>query len=111
MIRGLRKKTRGAGDDDMPYDPFGGLQLAFERVDLSADALREYHSEWVDVTRSKNEYLAGGYSPDEYISRALYEAFAGLGISVAEDKAERKRDVGTAAARDAAAATATDDVF
>ncbi|KAG5980514.1 hypothetical protein E4U43_006733 [Claviceps pusilla] len=108
MIRGLRKKTRGVGDDDMPYDPFGGLQLAFERVDLSADALREYHSEWVDVTRSKNEYLAGGYSPEEYISRALYEAFAGIGISVADEKTER--DVGTAAARDAAA-TATDNVF
>ncbi|KAG6032288.1 hypothetical protein E4U41_007271 [Claviceps citrina] len=96
-IRGLRKKTatasasasasRGAADDDGPYDPFGGLQVALERVHLSQDALRAYHSEWVDIARSKPEYLAGGYSAEEYISRALFEANAGLGLSVADDKA------------------------
>ncbi|GAO19002.1 uncharacterized protein UV8b_01170 [Ustilaginoidea virens] len=100
-IRGLRGKTRGGGaaadgDDDSrkPYDPFGGLDLAPERVDLSPDKLQGYRSEWVDVTRSKSDYLVGGYSADEYISRALYEAFSGLGVFIADDKPGRSVPVG-----------------
>ncbi|GAB0132791.1 hypothetical protein EsDP_00001217 [Epichloe bromicola] len=116
-IRGLRDKTRAVVEDNKPYDPFGGLRLAPERVDLSTDRLGEYHGEWIDVTRSKNEYLAGGYSADEYISRALYEAFSGLGVFLADDKVESSSSVGTAAAREAAATGTTagsmdtDDVF
>lgn len=112
-IRGLRDKTRVATDDNKPYDPFGGLDLAPKRVDISNDKLQEYHSEWIDVARSKSDYLVGGYSADEYISRALYEAFSGLGVFVAEDKVDR--GVGTAAAKEAAVSTAgkmdTDDPF
>lgn len=111
-IRGLRDKTRAVADDNKPYDPFGGLDLAPSRVDLGSDKLRAYHSEWIDVTRSKNEYIVGGYSADEYISRALYEAFSGLGVFVAEDKVDK--GVATAGAREAAVAGGqmdTDDVF
>ncbi|PWI73038.1 kinase [Purpureocillium lilacinum] len=99
-IRGLRDKTRPAADDGKPYDPFGGLDLAPSRVDLSEDRMGGYHSEWVDVIRSKDEYRVGGYSADEYISRALFEAFSGLGVFVAEDKVDR--EISTAGAREAA---------
>ncbi|KAK2595662.1 TFIIH/NER complex subunit [Conoideocrella luteorostrata] len=115
-IRGLRDKTRGAAaDDNKPYDPFGGLNLAPERVDLSTEKLQEYHSEWIDVMRSKHDYVVGGYSADEYISRALYEAFSGLGVFIADDKVDRS--VPTAAAREAAVTGRTsgkidtDDIF
>ncbi|KAK9434851.1 hypothetical protein VB005_09639 [Metarhizium brunneum] len=111
-IRGLRDKTRGVADDNKPYDPFGGLDLAPTRVDLGHDRLQEYHSEWIDVMRSKSEYLVGGYSADEYISRALYESFSGLGVFIAEDKVDRA--VATAGASEAAVAGGkmdTDDVF
>ncbi|KHN94708.1 CDK-activating kinase assembly factor MAT1 [Metarhizium album ARSEF 1941] len=97
-IRGLRDKTRGAADDNGPYDPFGGLRLAPSRVDLGHDRLQEYHSEWVDVTRSKSDYLVGGYSADEYISRALYEAFSGLGVFIADDDADRIAAAGSSEA-------------
>ncbi|POR37848.1 RNA polymerase II transcription factor B subunit 3 [Tolypocladium paradoxum] len=110
-IRGLRDRSRPVAEDK-PYDPFGGLDLAPSRVDLSADRLREYHSEWVDVVRSKDEYLVGGYSADAYISRALFEAFSGLGVFVAEEKVDR--GVPTAGAREAALAGSrmdTDDLF
>ncbi|KJZ76937.1 hypothetical protein HIM_03814 [Hirsutella minnesotensis 3608] len=99
-IRGLRDKTKPVADDK-PYDPFGGLDLAPSRVDLSSDRLLDYHSEWIDVIRSKKEYLVGGYSADEYISRALFEAFSGLGVFVADDKVDKS--VPTAGAREAAA--------
>lgn len=99
-IRGLRDKTKPVVDDT-PYDPFGGLDLAPRRVDLGPDRLRDYHSEWIDVIRSKDEYLVGGYGADEYISRALFEAFSGLGVFVADDKPDRAAP--TAGAREAAA--------
>lgn len=99
-IRGLRDKTKPVVQDG-PYDPFGGLDLAPRRVDLAPDRLRDYHSEWIDVIRSKDEYLVGGYGADEYISRALFEAFSGLGVFVADDKPDGA--VPTAGAREAAA--------
>ncbi|RDA95660.1 hypothetical protein CP533_1212 [Ophiocordyceps camponoti-saundersi (nom. inval.)] len=83
-IRGLRDKTKPVVDDG-PYDPFAGLNLTPTRVDLSAERLRDYHSEWVDIIRSKDEYLVGGYGADEYISRALFEAFSGLAVFIADE--------------------------
>lgn len=103
-IRGLRDKSRPA--DDGPYDPFGGLDLAPRRVDLAPARLRDYRSEWVDAIRSKDDYLVGGYGADEYISRALYEAFSGLGVFVADEKADRT--VPTAGAREATAGGSDD---
>ncbi|PNY26675.1 RNA polymerase II transcription factor B subunit 3 [Tolypocladium capitatum] len=110
-IRGLRDKNKPAAEDK-PYDPFGGLDLAPSRVDLSPDRLLEYRSEWIDVVRSEEEYLVGGYGADEYISRALFEAFSGLGVFVAEDKAGG--GASAAGAREAAVAGAgmdTDDAL
>ncbi|KAL7949623.1 kinase [Trichoderma barbatum] len=84
-IRGLREK-RAAVLDDKPYDPFGGLDLAPQRVDLASENLSQYKSEWLDITRTKEDYIVGGYSSHEYLTRALFEAFSGLGVFVAEDK-------------------------
>ncbi|KAF7551661.1 hypothetical protein G7046_g7662 [Stylonectria norvegica] len=113
-IRGLRDK-KVAVADDKPYDPYGGLDLAPTRVDLAPEKLAGYTSEWLEVTRTKNDYKVGGYSPDEYLTRALFEAFSGLGVFVGEEKLEK--EVGTAGAREAAATGVTggkmdiDDLF
>ncbi|KAF5004456.1 hypothetical protein FDECE_9058 [Fusarium decemcellulare] len=99
-IRGLRDK-KAPVVDDKPYDPYGGLTVAPQRVDLAPEKLAAYSNEWVQTTRTKTEFKAGGYSPDEYLSRALFEAFSGLGVFVGEEKVERR--VSTAGAREAAA--------
>ncbi|KAL7807997.1 kinase [Trichoderma gracile] len=88
-IRGLRDK-RAPMQDDKPYDPFGGLDLAPQRIDLSSEKLSQYKSEWLDITRTKEDYIVGGYSSQEYLTRALFEAFSGLGVFVAEDKDMRE---------------------
>ncbi|TFB06766.1 RNA polymerase II transcription factor B subunit 3 [Trichoderma ghanense] len=88
-IRGLRDK-RAPVQDDKPYDPFGGLNLAPQRIDLSSEKLSQYKSEWLDITRTKEDYIVGGYSSQEYLTRALFEAFSGLGVFVAEDKDMRE---------------------
>jgi CDK-activating kinase assembly factor MAT1 len=100
-IRGLRDKKVEAAQEDKPYDPYGGLDLAPKRIDLSAERLGEYRSEWVDIIRTKEEYKVGGYSSEEYLSRALFEAFSGLGVFIEEDKLDRA--VPTVAAVQAAA--------
>ncbi|EGX96440.1 CDK-activating kinase assembly factor MAT1 [Cordyceps militaris CM01] len=92
-IRGLRDKKAAAADaaaeSKKPYDPYGGLDLTTQRVDLAPAQLPQYTSEWLDVTRSKHEYTVGGYSADEYLTRALFEAFSGLGVFVDEEKETR----------------------
>lgn len=88
-IRGLRSKAKPAADDK-PYDPFAGLSLKSQRIHPSPQTLRDYRNEWVDAARYKDEFLAGGYNAEEYISRALFEAFSGLGVFVADEKAETK---------------------
>ena len=103
-IRGLKDKNAGVAEDK-PYDPYGGLDLTLQRVDASSDRLGEYKSEWLDTTRTKDDYVVGGYSADEYLSRALFDAFAGLGVFVADEKVEKT--VSTAGAVEAAATGVT----
>jgi CDK-activating kinase assembly factor MAT1 len=98
-IRGLREK-KGPVVDNAPYDPYGGVRVMPERVDLAPEKLALYSNEWVEITRTKTEFKAGGYNPDEFLTRALFEAFSGLGVFVDEEKVEKS--VSTAGAREAA---------
>jgi CDK-activating kinase assembly factor MAT1 len=81
-IRGLKVKRRPS-DANRPYDPFGGLDVAPSRYRLGD--LSTYHSEWVDMARTRDDMRVGGYSADEYVSRAVFEAFAGLAVLIDEE--------------------------
>lgn len=107
-IRGLRDK-KSVIVEDKPYDPYGGLRMAPDRVDLSEERLQDYHSEWLDITRTREDYVVGGYSPTEYLSRALFDAFSGLGVFIADDKMDKS--VSTAAAAQVAGSMDVDDPF
>ncbi|KAK0391724.1 hypothetical protein NLU13_1223 [Sarocladium strictum] len=104
-IRGLRDRAAEAAaeaEEEGPYDPYGGLDMRPQRIDLAPEKLADYGqgNEWIESARHKDEFKVGGYSPDEYISRALYEAFAGLGVFIGEEKIDR--GVGTMGAAEAA---------
>lgn len=103
-IRGLREKKVHVVDDK-PYDPYGGLDVLPQRINVTAEALAGYTNEWVEITRTKTEFKAGGYSSDEYLYRALFEAFSGLGVFVGEEKLDKS--VATAGAMEAAATGVT----
>lgn len=73
-------------ETERPYDPFGGLvPLALQPPQYHV--LRDtYEHPWLDRARSDPVILAGGYDLREYFSRAMVEAFAGLGCFVGDEK-------------------------
>ena len=91
-------KKGGGADDGKPYDPYGGVSLAPSRVDLAPEKLQSYSSEWLGVIRTKAEFRVGGYSADEYLTRALFEAFSGLGVFVDEERMEKAAEAAAEAA-------------
>ncbi|CEL10711.1 Putative CDK-activating kinase assembly factor MAT1 [Aspergillus calidoustus] len=85
LIKGLRKiKTP---EPEKPYDPFGGM------VPNKRDyytLLDHYPSTYLDPIRQDTRMLAGGYDLQEYYSRTLLEAFAGLGCFIDEEVSKRE---------------------
>ncbi|GAB7349431.1 hypothetical protein MBLNU459_g8541t1 [Dothideomycetes sp. NU459] len=79
MIKGL--KTRKDTGPEAPYDPFGGLKFTNEYHVLQD----RYDWDWLNDLVDDVSIVAGGYSLHEFHSRALCEAFSGLGIIVGED--------------------------
>lgn len=80
-IRGLKEKKK-APVSDGPYDPYGGSASAPSRYGLEGIAVPPY----VDKYRFDKTVMAGGLSMDEFISRAMFEAFAGLGVFIEDEK-------------------------
>ncbi|KAL4899726.1 hypothetical protein BDW74DRAFT_162896 [Aspergillus multicolor] len=85
LIKGLKKiKTP---EPEKPYDPFGGM------VPNKRDyyTLRDhYPSSYLDPIRQDTRTLAGGYNLQEYYSRTMLEAFAGLGCFIDEEVPKRQ---------------------
>ncbi|KAI1819169.1 CDK-activating kinase assembly factor MAT1-domain-containing protein [Xylaria intraflava] len=117
-IRGLRVKKMSEEEEDLskPYDPYSGLKPAL--MPTRYELHDEYPCPWLDRARTKDDHRVPGYSPTEYITRAMFDAFAGLGVNIADEKTEIiTRGPGTAIAAEAAGKnrvpgrTNVDDVF
>jgi len=83
VIRGLKKRT--APEPEKPYDAFGGLNYVNQYYLLQD----KYDWEWLDAARNDVAYTAGGYDVNEYTQRAFSEAFAGLGVCVADEMTKK----------------------
>jgi CDK-activating kinase assembly factor MAT1 len=85
-FRGLR--TRQKAEPEGPIDPFGGITFPRQRkyFTLQDDYV------WDALQASKKDPFigAGGYSIPSYTNRALCEAFAGLGVFVADEAAGKQ---------------------
>ena len=84
VIKGLKAKR--ANEPEKAFDAFGGLQLEHTYFSLQND----YRWNWLDDARSDPSIVAGGYSIPEFHSRALCEAFSGLGVLVGDEVAARE---------------------
>ncbi|KAL2178803.1 CDK-activating kinase assembly factor MAT1-domain-containing protein [Thermothelomyces heterothallicus CBS 202.75] len=80
-IRGLKEKKK-APTPEGPYDPFGGLDFVPSRYKLH-DGLSHPSIEKYKVDPA---HITGGYDFDAYTARAMFEAFAGLGVFIEDEK-------------------------
>ncbi|KAK0633049.1 CDK-activating kinase assembly factor MAT1-domain-containing protein [Immersiella caudata] len=81
-IRGLKERKVPA--PDVPYDPFGGMR---ELVLPSRYSLEDGLSHpGIDKYRYDQGHTTGGYDFDEYTARVMFEAFAGLGVFIEDEK-------------------------
>ncbi|OJK03951.1 hypothetical protein ASPACDRAFT_39566 [Aspergillus aculeatus ATCC 16872] len=97
LIKGLKKIV--TPEPEKPYDPFGGM------VPNNRDyyTLRDFYpSSYLDPIRQDTRMQAGGYDLQEYYSRTLMEAFAGLGCFIDEEVAQRDGAGSLGASRPAA---------
>ncbi|EFQ30811.1 CDK-activating kinase assembly factor MAT1 [Colletotrichum graminicola] len=87
-IRGLKQQKKRVIEENRPYDPFGGLKLDMERYAMGPP--EEYRNHWIDEARKKDDIVVGGYSADEYLGRAMFEAFSGLAVFIEDEKGPEK---------------------
>ncbi|AEO65960.1 uncharacterized protein THITE_2018475, partial [Thermothielavioides terrestris NRRL 8126] len=80
-IRGLKEKKKAPAPEG-PYDPFGGMDFVPSRYKLRAGLTHP----GVEKYKADPAHITGGYSFDEYAARAMYEAFAGLGVFIEDEK-------------------------
>ncbi|KAK3694692.1 CDK-activating kinase assembly factor MAT1-domain-containing protein [Podospora appendiculata] len=80
-IQGLKEKRKPPAPEG-PYDPFGGMDFVPSRYKLHDGLVHpdvdKYRFDWAHAT--------GGYSFDDYTARAMFEAFAGLGVFIEDEK-------------------------
>ncbi|KAK4152243.1 hypothetical protein C8A00DRAFT_44691 [Chaetomidium leptoderma] len=81
-IRGLKEKKKAPAPEG-PYDPFAGLDFVPGRYKLHTGLGHP----GIDKYKDDPAHITGGYSFDEYTARAMFEAFAGLGVFI-EDEME-----------------------
>jgi CDK-activating kinase assembly factor MAT1 len=118
-IRGLKTKKISDEEEDLskPYDPFAGLGPALEPTRYTLADASAYPNQWLEAARTNDDHRVPGYSISEYVARAMFEAFAGLGVNLADEKADVPRGPGTVAAAEAAGTNRVsgridaDDVF
>ena len=81
VIKGL--KSRKAPEPEAPIDPFEGLSFEGKQYYSLQD---DYSWEVIRQPRNDKVVRAGGYDVmEQFGSRALCEAFAGLGVFVADE--------------------------
>jgi CDK-activating kinase assembly factor MAT1 len=85
-FRGMKK--RKSPEPEKPFDPFGGWDIKPQYYTLQHD----YDHNWFSATKSDPLHYAGGYDMREYYSRALCDAFGGMGIFVEDEMASRGTD-------------------
>ena len=98
-IQGLKPVV--APEPRKVYDPFGGIVIKPEYFTLQ----KKYEHPWLHKAKTDPAITTGGYDVGEYCTRAITEAFAGLGVFIdaeVEARDETMKSVGTEAAAIAA---------
>lgn len=90
---------------EKPYDPFGGMIFEKEYYIPRED----YDNAEFSKLKVDQKVIAGGYDLREYYARTMIEAFAGLGVFIEEELAQKDLSSGMGAATATAAEAAGGD--
>ena len=82
-IRGLKEKRKPVVQVEGPYDPFGGMDFVPDRYKVARDG---YKNDWLDGAKLDVGHAVGGYDIREYYARSMFEAFAGMGVFIGDEK-------------------------
>ena len=99
-IQGLKPVVER--EPEKPYSAFDGLEFQHEYYVLK----ERYEHPWLDKARTDPMITTGGYDVGEYTSRALLEAFAGLGVFIEAEVEKREETINKDVATEAAAVAA-----
>ncbi|KAK1757406.1 hypothetical protein QBC47DRAFT_411528 [Echria macrotheca] len=80
-IRGLKEKKKAVVHEG-PYDPFGGLDFTPSRYRLGPDLKHQR----IEDLRATMRYNPGGFRFEDWTAQLMFEAFAGLGVFVEDEK-------------------------
>ncbi|KAF2223736.1 CDK-activating kinase assembly factor MAT1-domain-containing protein [Elsinoe ampelina] len=80
VVKGLKQKK--APEPEKPFDAFGGFSLNPQYYAVQ----ERYEWPWLNNVREDPVINAGGYDIQEFHTRALVEAFAGLGVFIGTEK-------------------------
>lgn len=80
-IRGLKEK-RKAPENTGPYDPFAGYDFHPDRYKIRDT----FTNDWLDGFARDPKHSTGGYDVREYYARAMFDAFAGMGVFIDDEK-------------------------
>jgi CDK-activating kinase assembly factor MAT1 len=78
-FEGLKKPK--APEPEKPFDPFDGWSIEPQYYALQHD----YNHHWFTATANDPKHYAGGYDMREFYSRALCDAFGGMGIFIEDE--------------------------
>jgi CDK-activating kinase assembly factor MAT1 len=84
-LRGIRAPAKV--ELDKPYDPFGGALPTHKYYTLQD----HYEHPWLEEAKTSARITAGGYDVREYYARTMFEAFAGLGVFLADEVDDRDK--------------------
>ena len=94
-IRGLKEKRKPPTPAaEIPYDPFGGMEFVAGRYRVRDG----YKNDWLEKARLETSHVVGGYDVREYYARSMFDAFAGLGVFVEDEKEDGSGRGGASAA-------------
>jgi CDK-activating kinase assembly factor MAT1 len=84
-FRGLKKKK--TPEPELPFDPFEGWAITPQYYTLAPS----YSVDWLTASKDDIHHIAGGYNIHDFYSRALCDAFSGIGVFVEEEKEHPER--------------------
>ncbi|TKX18352.1 RNA polymerase II transcription factor B subunit 3 [Elsinoe australis] len=93
VVKGLKMKK--VPEPEKPFDAFGGFS-----VQPRYFAVQErYEWPWLNNVRDDVNINAGGYDIQDFHTRALCEAFSGLGVFIGKEKRQTGMDNGALASK------------